>query len=117
MRKHTPGPWSLPHLADPKVKCNCGYVLSDMYMGSIATVNVDNSNLAQDGGNDSPPLEEAIANARLIAAAPDMYAAMKCVSGSTCATNDCSGGSAITISEAALNRLNAAIANAEGSSE
>ncbi len=71
----TPGPWSLPHFADPNSDCNCGLVLSDNYAGAVATVYVNNGRLIDDGGNNSPPLHEAEANARLIAAAPELLAA------------------------------------------
>ncbi len=77
MSTHTPGPWSTPHLACEDVKCNCAYVLSEGYAGSICTVEVGDGKRVSDGGNDCPPLEEAKANARLIAQAPDMYDALK----------------------------------------
>ena len=70
--KHTQGEWSLPHFADPTCKCDCRWILSEGCCGSIATINVDNGKRIIDGGNDSPPLEEAIANARLIHAAPEL---------------------------------------------
>lgn len=68
----TPGPWWTPHLSNDATTCNCAYVLNEGYCGAIATIHVDNG----EGGNDSPPLEEAKANGRLIAAAPDLYAAL-----------------------------------------
>jgi hypothetical protein len=68
---HTPGPWILPHFADDATKCNCKYVFCEAYMGAICTITVDN------GENDAPPSAEAIANARLIIAAPDLLAALK----------------------------------------
>lgn len=46
-------------------------------MGSVAQITIDNGKRISDGGNDGPPLEEAKANGRLIAAAPDMLAALK----------------------------------------
>lgn len=70
--KGTPGPWSLPHFADADSKCDCGWILSETCFGSVATINVDNGKRIGEGGNDCPPLEEAIANARLIAAAPEL---------------------------------------------
>jgi hypothetical protein len=60
-------------------------------------VHVDNgiASLA-DGGNDSPPKHEAVANMHLIAAAPDLYSALsrivesvaRGVSGDVCQTLD-----------------------------
>lgn len=75
--KHTPGPWSTPHLACEDVKCDCAYVLSEGYAGAICTIEVGDGKRVSDGGNDCPPLEEAKANARLIAAAPDLLEACR----------------------------------------
>lgn len=77
MPKFTEGEWSLPHFADDNVKCNCVHVLADAYAGSICAISIDNGLKIADGGNDSPPLEEAKANARIIRAAPDLYKALK----------------------------------------
>lgn len=68
--KHTPGPWMMPHFADDSATCNCTSVLSDSQhgMGCIATV---------PHGDENEPLEIAKANARLIAAAPDLLEALK----------------------------------------
>lgn len=64
------GEWHAGHIADDAHPCNCDYVLSDSgYMGSIARISVDNGLPISEGGNDSPPLEEAKANLRFIAAA------------------------------------------------
>ena len=68
----TAGPWVAGHFADDDHPCNCTHVLSDQYMGSIATVRHG----SQDGDG-YPPDEEARANLRLIAAAPAMYEALK----------------------------------------
>lgn len=64
----TPGPWYAGHLSDDDSTCNCRYILADDgRMGAVASVHVD------DGENDCPPLEEAKANQRYIAAAsPDV---------------------------------------------
>lgn len=73
MSKHTPGPWMLPHFANPESKCDCGYVLNEDYMGCIAEVKY-----SVDGDQaDNPPWPEAQANARLIAAAPDLLEALQ----------------------------------------
>lgn len=77
MTAHTPGPWSVPHFADDDVKCNCAYVLSEGYAGAVADVRIGNGRPIGDGGNDCPPLEEAKANAHLIAAAPEMFEALQ----------------------------------------
>lgn len=74
MSAHTPGPWSVPHFAEDG-KCKCGYVLCESYMGAIATVHHSPTRSIEDG--DNPPLDEAKANAHLIAAAPDMLAALE----------------------------------------
>src|SRR5688572_20319903 len=65
----TPGPWVEPHLSRDDTPCNCAYVMAGGYAGSVCTVDKDNGLKIEDGGNDSPPLEEAKANGRLIAAA------------------------------------------------
>lgn len=75
MAEFTAGPWSVPHFADPLSTCQCKYVLSDHHFGSIATVNWSPDDALENGCN--PPLEEAKANARLIASAPDLYALAK----------------------------------------
>lgn len=69
--KGTKGEWTLPHFADPKSNCKCGYVLCEKYCGSVATVNYSNdSDNWRNGGY--PPVEEAKYNAYLIAAAPEL---------------------------------------------
>jgi hypothetical protein len=74
----TPGPWSATnHFADDSMSCNCAYVLSEGYAGGICKVAVDNGKAIGDGGNDAPPKDEAAANARLIAAAPELYAELE----------------------------------------
>ena len=75
---HTPGPWRAGCITDPQSACDCASILDEgRYMGGIAQVYVHNGidNISQ-GGNDCPPRDEAIANALLIAAAPDMFGAM-----------------------------------------
>lgn len=66
-RSATPGDWSIPHLAMDDASCNCTSILSERYAGSIAKVSVDNGKTISDGGNDSPPLAEAKANAVFMA--------------------------------------------------
>ena len=76
MNKHTPGPWSIPHMAKNDISCNCAYVLAEPYMGRICTISVSDGKSIAEFGNDSPPLEEAQANAHLIASAPDLLDAL-----------------------------------------
>lgn len=74
--KHTPGPWSVPHFARAH-GCGCRYVFAGEYLGGIAEVYVDNGKMPSGGGNDCPSVDEATANARLIAAAPDLLSALR----------------------------------------
>lgn len=66
--KATPGDWSIPHLAIDHIKCQCPYVLSEGYAGSICDISISDGLSISEGGNDAPSREEAIANARLIPA-------------------------------------------------
>lgn len=66
--KATQGDWHAGHLADDDHPCGCRYVLSEGYMGAVATVDVGNGLPISEGGNDAPPLDEAKANLALIAA-------------------------------------------------
>lgn len=60
----TPGPWSAGHLADPQHTCNCAHVFgNDDRMGAVATIHVH-----KDHDDDNPPVEEATANLKHIAA-------------------------------------------------
>jgi hypothetical protein len=82
--KHTSGQWSIPHFAlteqerkhdDFVCDCQCRYILSENFMGAIATVHcADGENLGDD-----PLPEEAIANARLIAAAPNLLESLESI--------------------------------------
>lgn len=53
-------------------KCQCQYVVGETCLGAIATININDGKKISDGGNDSPPLEEAQANARRIANLPNI---------------------------------------------
>lgn len=70
--QHTPGPWSPGHMANNAHPCNCATIFSETCLGGVATVHVGNGMPISDGGNDCPALPEAQANARLIAAAPEL---------------------------------------------
>lgn len=72
--KHSPGPWSLPHFAQPDVNCSCGGVLTDYMMGAVATVHCSGEGDSDDWyvHGDNPKFPQAVANARLISAAPDL---------------------------------------------
>lgn len=73
----TAGPWSTPHFAMPGAGCQCGYVFGGDRMGAIATVHYAGQYAAQsEFPDDNAPVDEATANAHLIAAAPTMYAAL-----------------------------------------
>ena len=74
--RFTPGPWYAGHFADDTHSCNCKSVVSECYAGGICQIDIDNGLSIRDGGNDAPPAEEAKANMRLIAAEPDLYAAL-----------------------------------------
>lgn len=76
--RFTPGPWYPGHLGDDSTRCECRGIVSEGYAGGIAEVHVNNGiRSIADGGNDCPPRDEAAANMRLIAAAPDLYAALR----------------------------------------
>lgn len=69
--KGTPGPWHPGHLGSDG-KCQCRYVVDEGYAGGICTIHLGNDLAIGEGGNDAPPLDQAIANMHLIAAAPDL---------------------------------------------
>jgi hypothetical protein len=73
--KHTPGPWYPPHLARDDVKCDCETIFSLNTEEPVASVIW--ANPRDRFAVDYPSLEEAKANARLIAAAPDLLEALE----------------------------------------
>lgn len=106
--KHTPGPWSVPHFAEPDTNCFCGYVLCDHLMGAVATVHCSGEGGDWQKHGDNPKFAEAVANARLIAAAPDMLGALIQVRARL------AGLMLGQDEKATLDRANAAIAKATG---
>jgi hypothetical protein len=68
MSRHTPGPWTF----DGENECNQGFdvALPDGGVSATAYYDVD---------RDADSVRQAEANARLIAAAPEMYEALKVV--------------------------------------
>ncbi len=75
-RPWTKGPWIAGHHTNPDIKCKCRTILSEGYAGGIATIEQRIDLPIGEGGNDAPPEQEAIANARLIAAAPELAEAL-----------------------------------------
>ena len=81
--KFTPGPWSKAHLKENG--CRCGYVFSEggETVAKVLYNDKEDANYCRD--EEEISLETARANASLIAAAPDMYAALEAyVSESRC---------------------------------
>ena len=73
VNKHTPGPWYPGHLGDDNVNCDCTYIVDEGHAGGVARIHVDNGlRSIEDGWNDAPSKEQAVANMHLIAAAPDL---------------------------------------------
>lgn len=106
--KHTPGPWSVPHFAEPDVNCTCGYVLCDHLMGAVATVHCSGEGEDWAKHGDNPKFAEAVANARLIAAAPELLEALQLIQGFGWKLDDSPHGKEIE------RRALAAISKAEG---
>lgn len=106
--KHTPGPWSVEDPMGPELLQIVANANAPVYEWRwIAQVGTEEP----EDRFDVPP-DEARANARLIAAAPEMYEALK--------AQDALMKSAGTISDAAIReataKMRAAIAKAEGRS-
>lgn len=70
----TKSPWSVPHICLENLPCNCTFVLSEQYMGSVCDINYSAEGADWKEG-DHAPLEEARANGFLISAAPDLLSA------------------------------------------
>lgn len=79
MTEHTKGPWYPGHLGSDS-SCQCRSIVDDgKYMGAIASVHVGNGLPIGEGGNDAPPADEAAANMKLIAAAPELLDMLKAI--------------------------------------
>lgn len=75
LTKHTPGPWRTGHYVRDDHTCNCRYIFgNDDRMGAVAEVYVTEDDDVDP--SDNPPPEEAKANMHLIAAAPELLAAL-----------------------------------------
>lgn len=82
--QHTPGPWRFT-----------GFVQTSNFGGNIAAVQADGTVLARVKGGVTENRETAAANARLIAAAPDLLEALKSLQAIMCDPEDnpCFAGS------------------------
>ena len=86
MSNHTPGPWSVPHFAEPGVNCECDYVLCDHLMGAVASVYCSGEGGDWKSHGDNPKFQQACANARLIALAPELFDYVASSASAGCAT-------------------------------
>jgi hypothetical protein len=74
-RKHTPGPWRPGHLVNDDHSCDCRHIFGNNdRMGCVAEVMVGKDD--DQFKAEYPDRDEAKANMHLIAAAPDMLAAL-----------------------------------------
>lgn len=108
--KHTPGPWHY----DSWKYINPGTGAIDRTVPVVVTAKFRIAEMASDEGNDNPytiPLSEAEANARLIAAAPDLLEACKQIKAAYAHLTPYEHGEE---AEKALDAIDAAIAKAEG---
>lgn len=61
----TPGEWSIPHFAEPRAKCECGYIFGEGQGGMVFVCTVS-------FGGEYEPREVAAANGRFISAARNL---------------------------------------------
>ena len=66
--KASQGQWATGCFVNPESKCQCKYIFAEGYCGAIADIRVSSGlPVSEEGGDDDPPIEEARANALLIA--------------------------------------------------
>lgn len=70
---HTQGDWSVPHLSNHNISCDCASVLGDHFFGSIASISYFDPSKEKVNEGDHPPREEAEINGRLISVSPLMH--------------------------------------------
>lgn len=120
-QKHTPGPWQVMNEYDGATIVIAN-VDGETFPDGTATFSYDFvCDTLPDDGDGSRSREIAIANARLIAAAPDMMVEIKAAAGylrnaKIDLETGCPKATAIRTIEGGLKRLEAAIAEVEGRS-
>lgn len=102
MSRHTPGPWTLRYDHPNPRPCE------RPTLGTV--VGPDGDGVGEGWGNDA---EEAEANARLIASAPEMLVALRDIMDRQTSKGDLGGGY-FTLSGDCIRRAESAIARAEG---
>ena len=113
--QHTPAPWLIRFDED---RFDSKLSVLEVIDGSDASLNHPQGELVLARVNVSafaPHMDEPLANARLIASAPDLLAALEVVLSSTCGNvGDDGYEGCIKIEAKALDRANAAIGKAKG---
>lgn len=97
MTKHTPGPWWVCQELDGYVQCRFTWVRDQFGLQIASTYNQTRAEL-------QAPLIEAVANARLIAAAPDLLEALKLAHDHLCVSPGYEGSKEIAQIRAALDK-------------
>lgn len=105
MSKHTPGPWKIDGPKAMNIQCNIHRVINDDRFPAAFVPAWDQPAPGEEDGT-----EEARANARLIAAAPDLLEALKALRDAVEASKKMNGREYIDLGI----QVNAAIAKAEG---
>jgi hypothetical protein len=115
MKSHTPGPWLVDYQPDKFDSIHSKLSIID---GSESSLNHTHGSLTLATINVrafAPHMDEPLANAHLIASAPDLLAALEVVLSSTCGNvGDDGYEGCIRIEAKALDRAIAAIAKAKG---
>ena len=102
--KHTPGPWGTANMTEGRCSTPQLYVISESEQ--IARISHIQGHGRQ---GEAANIDERIANARLIAAAPELLAACKAL------VQQIDNGSSLTGGEVQVENARAAIAKAQGS--